>query len=100
FMIFRRVSQLLTAVALAVAFVAFAGVAGGSEAKAQGFYRNYYHNRNRQWERESFRRQQQRERYFWLRQRQRERWEWRRHQRFDRYRYSNRYGRNPYFRRW
>ena len=99
-MIFRRLSQLLTATALAIAFVAFAGVAGGSEAKAQGYYRNYNQNRYRQWDRDAFRRQQQRERFLWQRHRQRDRWEWRRHERFDRYRYNNRFGRYPFYRRW
>jgi len=105
-MLFRRVTQLLTATALAIAFVAFAGVAGGSEAKAQGIYRNYYQNRHQQRERYDLRRHQQRERFLygnspWLRRhQQRERWGLRRHQRFERYCYSNRYGRNPFFRRW
>jgi len=97
-MLFRRLSQFLAAAALAIAFVAFAGVAGGSEAKAQGFYRNYNQNRYRQWDRDDYRRRQQRERFFWLRQRERERDAWRRHNRFERYRYNNRYGR--FYRRW
>jgi len=95
-MLSRRLSQLLTATALAIAFVAFAGVAGGSEAKAQGYYRNY--NRSRDWDRDDYRRYRQRQRFLWQRHRQRDRWEWRRHQRFDRYRYNNRFGR--YYRRW
>ena len=99
-MLSRRFSQLLTATALAIAFVAFAGVAGGSEAKAQGYYRNYDYNRSRQWDRDDYRRRQQRERFLWQRYRQRERWEWRRHHRFDNYRYNNRFGRYPLFRRW
>ena len=94
-MLFRRFSKVLTAAALAIAFVACAGIAGGSEAKAQGFYRNYNHNRNRH---DTFRRYQQRERFQWRRQHQRDRYEWRRHQRFERYRY-NRFGR-PYYRRY
>jgi hypothetical protein len=94
FMLSRRLTQLLTATALAIAFISFAG---GSEAKAQGYYRNYNYNRNRQWDRD---RDRQRERYLWQRQRQRDRWEWRRHNRFDRYRYNNRFGRYPYNRRW
>jgi hypothetical protein len=98
FMIFRRLSQFLAAAALAMAFVAFAGVAGGSEAKAQGFYRNYNQNRNRQWDRDDYRRRQQR--FFWSRQRERQRDAWRRHNRFERYRYNNRFGRNPFYRRW
>jgi hypothetical protein len=92
FMLFRRFSKFLTAAALAIAFVACAGIAGGSEAKAQGYYRNYYQNRYRN---DAYRRRE-RQRYFWLRNRQRE--EWRRHNRFERYRYNNRYGR--YYRRW
>jgi hypothetical protein len=40
YMLFRRLSQFLAAAALAIAFVVFAGAAGGSEAKAQGIY--YY----------------------------------------------------------
>src|SRR5262245_49606221 len=100
-MLFRRLSQLLTAAALAVAFVAFAG---GSEAKAQGYYRNYYPYRHQQWEREALRRHEQRERFLygnspWLRRHQhRERWELTQHQDFERYRY-NRY-RGPFYRRW
>ena len=102
FMLFRRFSKFLTAAALAIAFVACAGVAGGSEAKAQGYYRNYYQNRHRDWDRDAFRRQRERERFFWLRQREREREreEWRRHHRFERYRYNDRFGRYPYYRRW
>jgi hypothetical protein len=100
FMLFRKFSKFLTAAALAIAFVACAGVAGGSEAKAQGFYRNYYQNRHRDWDRDESRRQRERERFFWLRQREREREEWRRHHRFERYRYNNRFGRYPYNRRW
>jgi hypothetical protein len=99
-MLYRKVSKFLTAAALAIAFVACAGIAGGSEAKAQGYYRNYDQNRHRQWEREAFRRQRERERFYWLRQRQREREYWRRNQRFERYRYYNRFGRYPYYRRW
>jgi hypothetical protein len=99
-MLFRRFSKFLTAAALAIAFVACAGIAGGSEAKAQGYYRNYDQNRHRQWEREAFRRQQQRERFFFLRQRQREREYCRPHDRFDRSRYYNRFGRSSYYRRW
>ena len=93
-MLFRRFSKFLTAAALAIAFVACAGIAGGSEAKAQGYYRNYNQNRHR----DDYRRQHERERFFWLRQRQREREEWRRHHRFERFRYNNRFGR--YNRRW
>lgn len=104
-MLFRRLSQLLTATALAVAFVALAGVAGGSDAKAQGFYRNHHLNRHQWRERTALRRHQQRERFRyrhspWLRRhQQRERWELRRHQRFERYRHY-RYRREPFFRRW
>jgi hypothetical protein len=98
FMLFRRFSKFLTAAALAIAFVACAGIAGGSEAKAQGYYRNYNQNRHRDWDRDAFRRQRERERFFWLRQREREREEWRRHHRFERYRYNDRYGR--FHRRW
>jgi hypothetical protein len=90
-MLFRRFSKFFTAAALAIAFVACAGIAGGSEVKAQGYYRNYNQNRHRQ---------EQRERLFWLRQRQRERENWRRHERFERYRYNNRFGHRPYYRRW
>ena len=99
-MLSRRLTQLLTATALAIAFVAFAGIAGGSEAKAQGYYRNYNYNRDRHWDRDDYRRNRQRERFLWQRHRQRDRWEWRRHERFDRYRYNNRFGRYPYNRRW
>jgi hypothetical protein len=99
-MLFRKFSKFLTAAALAIAFVAFASIAGGSEAKAQGYYCNDYHNRHRQWEREAFRRQQERERFFLLRQRQREREYWRGNERFERSRYYNRFGRYPYYRRW
>ena len=99
-MLSRRLTQLLTATALAIAFISFAGVAGGSEAKAQGYYRNYNHGRSRNWDRDDYRRYRQRQRFFWQRQRQRDRFEWRRHQRFDRYRYNNRFGRYPYNRRW
>ena len=94
-MLSRRLTKLLTATALAIAFISFAGVAGGSEAKAQGYYRNYNYNRHRNWDRDNYRRSRQRQRFFWQRQRQRDRFEWRRHQRFDRYRYNNRY-----YRRW
>jgi len=94
-MIYRRLSQFLTAVALALAFVAFAGFAGGSEAKAQGYYRNYHWNRPN-----AVIRHRQQERYYWLRNRERERDAWRRHERFERYRYNNRFGRYPYYRRW
>lgn len=99
-MLFRRLSQFLTAAALAIAFVAFAGVGGGSEAKAQGFYRNY--DRHRDWDRDDFRRHDERERFYWQRRRERERdyWNWRRHERFERDRYYNRPGRYPYYRRW
>ena len=96
-MLFRKFSKFLTAAALAIAFVACAGIAGGSEAKAQGFNRNYYQNRHRQ---EELRRERERERFFWLRNREREREEWRRRHRFERDRYYNRYGRSPYYRRW
>jgi hypothetical protein len=99
-MLSRKLTQLLTATALAIAFVAFAGVAGGSETKAQGYNRNYDHNRDRHWDRDDYRRNRQRERFLWQRHRQRDRWESRRHERFDRYRYNNRFGRYPYNRRW
>lgn len=96
-MLFRRLSQFLTAAALAITFVAFAGVAGGSEAKAQGYYRNY--NRHQSRERYDLRRHQRRERFRygnspWLRRhQQRERWNFRRHQRFERFRYNRPYRR-------
>jgi nicotinamide mononucleotide (NMN) deamidase PncC len=99
-MLFRKFSKFLTAAALAIAFVACAGIAGGSEVKAQGYYCNDYQNRHRQWEREAFRRQQERERFFLLRQRQREREYWRGNERFERSRYYSRFGRYPYYRRW
>lgn len=99
-MLFRRLSQFLAAAALAVAFVALAGVAGGSEAKAQGFYRNYGLNRHQSRERAVLRRHQQRERFFygrspWLRRHQQiERFQLRRHQRFERRGFfNNRYRR-------
>jgi hypothetical protein len=98
---FRRFSQLLVATAMAVAFVALAGVAGGSEAKAQGYYRGNHLNRHQSRERFALRRHQRRERFrygnsFRLRRHQRrERWDLRRHQRFERYRYNR-----PYHRRW
>jgi hypothetical protein len=96
-MLSGRFSKFLAAVALAIAFVACAGISGGSEAKAQGYYRNYY--RGRHWDRDDYRRYRQRERYQWWRHRQRDRWNYRRYDRFDRYRYNNRFGRYPY-RRW
>jgi nicotinamide mononucleotide (NMN) deamidase PncC len=89
-MLFRRLSQFLAVAALAIAFVVFAGAAGGSEAKAQGIYRNYYRPNAiiRQRERE-------RERFLWHRRQELRREAWRRHYRSP-YHY---YGRYPY-RRW
>jgi hypothetical protein len=84
-MIFRRLSQFLAAAALAITFVVAAGAAGGSEAKAQGIYRNY------NWGHRNTFRQRQRQRYFFNRYRQRERAEWR---------FRNRYNRSPYYRRY
>lgn len=98
-MLFRRFSQMLTAAAMAVAFVALMGMAGGSEAKAQGFSRNYHLNRHQARERFSLRRHQQRERFFYgrspfvRRHQARERFQLRRHQRFERFRYNNRFRR-------
>jgi len=76
-----------------MAFVAFAGIAGGSVAKAQGRYcdndRNYHQFR----EREALRRHQQRERYIYGNSygvryhQQREREDLRRHQRSEQFRY-------------
>jgi hypothetical protein len=94
-MLYRRLSQFLIAAALAVAFVALAGMASSSEAKAQGYYRNYQLNRHQSRGREALRRHQQRERFFygrspWLRRHQEiERFQLRRHQRFERGRRFN-----------
>ena len=85
-MIFRRLSQFLAAAALAVTFLVAAGAASGSEAKAQGIYRNY--NRGH---RDSYFRERQRQRFMWNRYRQRERADWR---------FRNRYYGSPYYRRY
>jgi nicotinamide mononucleotide (NMN) deamidase PncC len=90
-MLFRRLSQFLAAAALAIAFVVFAGAAGGSEAKAQGIYRNYYRPN-------AVIRQRERERFLWHRRQELRREAWRRHYRIAPYRYN--YGRYPYHRRW
>ncbi|MBO0860056.1 MAG: hypothetical protein J2P21_16615 [Chloracidobacterium sp.] len=70
-MLFRRLSQFLAATALAIAFVVFAGAAGGSEAKAQGIYyyraNPYIRHREREREirrREEFRREGWRRNYY------------------------------------
>ena len=100
-MLVRRLSQLLTAAILAVAFVAFAGVGGGSVAKAQGRYYDNYQNAYGWRGREALRRRQLRENYLRDERRHEFRdWEaWRRHERLERYRYHDGYGRLP-FRRW
>ena len=105
-MLDRRLSQLVTPTILALAFVAFAGVAGGSVAKAQGRYCDNYQNSHQWRQREALRRHQQRERYIYDNSyavryhQQREREEFRRHQRVERFRdlmgggrFNNGYGR-------
>ena len=95
FMSFRRLSKMLTAVALALTFVAFAGVAGGSEAKAQGIHRGYWNRRGPAF------RYRQRERYYWNRYNSRRFYGYRR---YPGYRYYGRpyYGPRfrPYYRRY
>src|SRR5262245_61840206 len=104
-MLVRRLSKLLTASFLAVAFVACAGVAGGSVAKAQGRYRDYYRNDHQWREREALRRHQQRERFLYgdscdvRRHQERERFALRRHQRFEGPRFNDGYWRFPIYRR-
>ena len=101
----RTLSQSLTAAILAVAFVAFIGVSGGSVAKAQGRYCDNNRNFHQFREREALRRHQLRERYLYgdsysLRNHQQREWgDLRRHQRFERFRYDNGYGRYPIYRR-
>jgi len=103
-MLVRRLSKLFTPAILAVAFVTFIGVAGGSVAKAQGRYCDNNRNFHQLREREALRRHQLRERYLYgdsysLRNHQQREWgDLRRHQRFERLRYSNGYGRYPYYR--
>src|SRR5262245_56520356 len=99
FMSFRRLSKILTAAALALTFVAFAGVAGGSEAKAESKSYNSYQNRaNFQRDGDGYRHRQY-ERYQWMRRRQRA--EFYRRERFGRphygrpYGYGRSYGRYP-----
>ncbi|HKQ74099.1 MAG TPA: hypothetical protein VJ810_10400 [Blastocatellia bacterium] len=92
-MLARRLSHLVTPTILAMAFVAFAGLAGGSVAQAQGRYcdnnRNYQQFRDR----DAFRRHQQRERFIYGNSystrfnQQREREEFRRRQRIEQFRY-------------
>src|SRR5262249_28541912 len=83
-MSFRGLSKFFIAAALAVTFVAFAGVAGGSEAKAQGIYRNHWNRRGPSI------RYRQRERYNWYRYNNRRFYGYRR---YPNYRY---YGRSYY----
>jgi len=103
-MLVRRLLHLVSPLILAVAFVAFIGVAGGSVAKAQGRYCDYNQRLHQLREREALRRHQLRERYqydnsYALRNHQQREWEdLRRHQRFERLRYYNGYGRYPYYR--
>jgi len=94
-MLVRRLSQLLTATVLAVAFVALTGVAGGSVAKAQGRYYNNYRYRQELRQREALRRHYLRERFLFGNPRP-----WRRDWRDDRFRYHSGYDRYPYYRRW
>jgi hypothetical protein len=104
-MLVRKLSKLLTASFLAVAFVSLAGVAGGSVAKAQGRYRDYYPNSYQWRQREALRRHQLRERFRYgdscdlRRHQQREQYTLRRNQRFDRFRFNDGYGRFPIYRR-
>jgi hypothetical protein len=101
-MLVRRLSKMLAAAVLALSFVALAGVAGGSEAQAQGRYYNYNHNdyRYRQMlrEREALRRYQLRQRFFFGNS-----YGWGGYRRFDRSPYYNGYrgyGRYQFNRRW
>ena len=81
---FRRLSQIFAAAALAITFVVAAGAASGSEAKAQGIYRNYYKGRKAAIIK-------RRQRYLWNRHRQRQRAAWR---------FRNHHYRSPYYRRY
>jgi len=114
-MLVRRLSQLLTTAVLAVAFVAFTAVSGGSVAKAQGRYHDHYrdgryndHNyqdRHQRREREALRRHQRAERYWYgnsraLRHhRQHERARLRGHQYSERFGYYDGDGRSRSYRR-
>src|SRR5262245_33176968 len=97
FMSFRRLSKILTAVALALTFVA---VAGGSEAKAEVRSHNSYQNSS-YFQRDGYRRREF-GRYRWAR--RRERADFYRRQRFGRpyygRSYGRPYGRYPYYRRY
>ena len=64
-MLVRRLSRLLATAVLALAFVALTGVAGGSEANAQGRYYNNYRYRQELRQREALRRYQLRQRFFY-----------------------------------
>jgi hypothetical protein len=92
-MLARKLSHLVTPSILAMAFVAFAGLAGGSVAMAQGRYCDNDRNYRQFREREAFRRHQQRERYIYDNSygarfhQQREREEFRRRQRVEQFRY-------------
>jgi len=101
----RRLSRLFATAFLAVAFVAFAGISGGTVAKAQGYYYNHHLNHHQQWERNALRRHQRAERYWYgnsyalHRHQQRERSALRRHQRLERIGYYGEYGRFRTYRR-
>src|SRR5262245_29535047 len=92
-MLVRRLSQFGAPAILAMAFVAFAGISGGSVAKAQGRYYDNYRDSHQYREREALRRHQQRERYIYgnsygvRSHQQREREDLRRHQRIEQFRY-------------
>jgi len=103
-MLVQKLSRLLATAVLALAFVALTGVAGGSEANAQGRYYNNYRYRQELRQREAQRRYYQRQRFLygnsrpWGSYRRFDRYRY--DNRFDRYRYDNRFGRSPYYRRW
>jgi hypothetical protein len=98
-MLVRRLSRLLATAVLALSFVALTGVAGGSEAQAQGRYYNNYRYRQELRQREALRRYHLRQRFLYGNSRA-----WGRYRRFDRSPYYNGYyNGNPYrrsYRRW
>jgi hypothetical protein len=110
-MLVRRLSRLLATAVLALAFVALTGVAGGSEANAQGRYYDDYRNRQGYYDdyryrqelrqREALRRYHLRQRFLYGNSRG-----WGRYQRFDRSPYYNGYRGYrgyrdyPFYRRW
>jgi N12 class adenine-specific DNA methylase len=115
-MLVRRFSQLVTTITLAVAFVAFAAVAGWSDAQAQGRYFNHrgrghyvksrhVQNRHRRREIQALRRHQRAERFRYgnspaLRRHQRQEWrELMRRRRLERSGFFGRSGRSRYYRR-